>query len=72
MGQVVQGGRNWKGVGVDPFLTGVGSYEDILEIQYAGAQTRAKHFINNEQEIERIQGNSNVDYRTEHEIYVLA
>ncbi|KAI9434675.1 beta-glucosidase [Lactarius indigo] len=69
MGRIAQGGRNWEGFGADPFLAGVGAYETILGMQSAGVQACAKHYINNEQEHGRTQSSSNVDDRTQHEIY---
>ncbi|KAH8985173.1 beta-glucosidase [Lactarius akahatsu] len=69
MGRIAQGGRNWEGFGADPFLSGVGAYETILGMQSAGVQACAKHYINNEQEHDRTQSSSNVDDRTQHEIY---
>ncbi|KAF8460874.1 glycoside hydrolase family 3 protein [Russula ochroleuca] len=39
-------------------------------MQSAGVQACAKHYINNEQENQRTTESSNVDDRTEHEIYV--
>ncbi|KAH9988725.1 glycoside hydrolase superfamily [Russula vinacea] len=70
IGRVAQGGRNWEGFGADPFLAGVGAYETILGMQSAGVQACAKHYINNEQENQRSMESSNVDDRTQHEIYV--
>ncbi|OAX34984.1 glycoside hydrolase family 3 protein [Rhizopogon vinicolor AM-OR11-026] len=69
MGRIAQGGRNWEGFGADPFLTGEAAYETILGLQAGGVQATAKHYINNEQEWKRTQESSNVDDRTEHEIY---
>ncbi|TCD69440.1 hypothetical protein EIP91_007566 [Steccherinum ochraceum] len=69
MGRIAQGGRNWEGFGADPFLTGEAAYETILGMQSSGVQACAKHFINNEQEHKRTQSSSNVDDRTQHEIY---
>ncbi|KAH9010572.1 beta-glucosidase [Lactarius pseudohatsudake] len=69
LGRIAQGGRNWEGFGADPFLAGVGAYETILGMQSAGVQACAKHYINNEQEHDRTQSSSNVDDRTQHEIY---
>ncbi|KAF8548408.1 glycoside hydrolase family 3 protein [Imleria badia] len=69
MGRIAQGGRNWEGFGADPYLTGEAAYETILGMQSAGVQATAKHYINNEQEWMRTQESSNVDDRTEHEIY---
>ncbi|KAK2465560.1 hypothetical protein APHAL10511_002452 [Amanita phalloides] len=69
MGRVAQGGRNWEGFGADPFLAGEAAYETILGMQQAGIQACAKHLINNEQEHNRTTESSNVDDRTQHEIY---
>ncbi|KAI9434686.1 glycoside hydrolase family 3 protein [Lactarius indigo] len=69
LGRIAQGGRNWEGFGADPYLAGVGAYETILGMQSAGVQACAKHYINNEQEHNRTQSSSNVDDRTQHEIY---
>ncbi|KAF8346638.1 glycoside hydrolase family 3 protein [Amanita rubescens] len=69
IGRVAQGGRNWEGFGADPFLAGEAAYETILGMQQGGVQACAKHLINNEQEHFRTQESSNVDDRTEHEIY---
>ena len=85
MGRIAQGGRNWEGFGADPFLTGESAYETILGLQQGGVQATAKHFINkfvfgksactvlipllSEQEHFRTQESSNVDDRTQHEIY---
>ncbi|KAJ8591217.1 glycoside hydrolase family 3 protein [Rhizopogon salebrosus TDB-379] len=69
MGRIAQGGRNWEGFGADPFLSGEAAYETILGLQSGGVQATAKHYINNEQEWKRTQESSNVDDRTEHEIY---
>ncbi|KAE9407346.1 glycoside hydrolase family 3 protein [Gymnopus androsaceus JB14] len=69
LGRNAQGGRNWEGFGADPFLSGETAYETVLGLQNAGVQACAKHFINNEQEHYRTQESSNVDDRTQHEIY---
>ncbi|PSR70416.1 hypothetical protein PHLCEN_2v13667 [Hermanssonia centrifuga] len=69
MGRIAQGGRNWEGFGADPFLSGEAAYETILGMQSSGIQACAKHYINNEQEHKRTQESSNVDDRTQHEIY---
>lgn len=69
--RVPAGGRNWEAFGADPYLNGEASYETIIGIQSQGVQACAKHFINNEQEHYRESSSSNVDDRTEHEIYLL-
>ncbi|KAH8999621.1 beta-glucosidase [Lactarius hatsudake] len=69
LGRVAQGGRNWEGFGADPFLASVSAYETILGLQSSGVQAVAGHFINYEQETNRDSYSSNVDDRTQHEIY---
>ncbi|KAG2152791.1 glycoside hydrolase family 3 protein [Suillus clintonianus] len=69
MGRIPQGGRNWEGFGADPFLAGESAYETVLGLQHGGVQSCVKHFINNEQEHFRGIESSNVDDRTQHEIY---
>ncbi|CAL1696581.1 unnamed protein product [Somion occarium] len=62
-------GRNWEGGGGDPYLSGEIAFETITGIQSVGVQACAKHYINNEQEHFRETSSSNVDDRTEHELY---
>ncbi|KAM5538168.1 hypothetical protein V8D89_008055 [Ganoderma adspersum] len=62
-------GRNWEGAGADPFLTGEVAYEMVMGVQSQGVQACAKHFINNEQEHFRQSSSSNVDDKTQHELY---
>lgn len=62
-------GRNWEGAGADPFLTGEVAYEMVKGVQSQGVQACAKHFINNEQEHFRESSSSNVDDKTQHELY---
>ncbi|PVG04672.1 putative beta-glucosidase [Serendipita vermifera] len=63
------GGRAWEGWGADPYLSSAGSVETIKGIQSKGVQATAKHFLYNEQEHYRDTSSSNVDDRTQHEIY---
>ncbi|KAG8715739.1 hypothetical protein FRC09_016349 [Ceratobasidium sp. 395] len=69
LGRVAAGGRNWEGFGADPYLSGESAYETIIGIQNEGVQACAKHYINNEQEHYRTKSSSNVDDRTQHEVY---
>ncbi|KAH9944529.1 beta-glucosidase [Epithele typhae] len=62
-------GRNWEGGGGDPFLSGELAFETVTGIQSAGVQACAKHYINNEQEHFRDSSSSQVDDRTQHELY---
>ncbi|CAL1696170.1 unnamed protein product [Somion occarium] len=63
-------GRAWEGFGADPYLSGEGAFETTTGIQSQGVQATAKHFINNEQEHSRMTSSSNVDDRTQHEVYL--
>ncbi|KAJ7207949.1 glycoside hydrolase family 3 protein [Mycena pura] len=69
IGRVAQGGRNWEGFGADPFLAGEAAYETVLGMQQGGVQACAKHLINKCQEHFRTQESSDVDDRTQHEVY---
>ncbi|KAF9499862.1 glycoside hydrolase family 3 protein [Pleurotus eryngii] len=64
-------GRNWEGFGGDPYLSGEGAFETVTGIQSVGVQACAKHLINDEQEHFRETSSSNVDDRTQHELYAL-
>jgi beta-glucosidase len=70
LGKIPHGGRNWEGFGVDPYLAGIAMSETIEGIQSAGVQACAKHYIANEQELNRETMSSNVDDRTMHELYL--
>ncbi|CAE6533613.1 unnamed protein product, partial [Rhizoctonia solani] len=69
LARVAAGGRNWEGFGADPYLSGEAAYETIVGMQSTGVQACAKHYINNEQEIKRDASSSDVDDRTQHEMY---
>lgn len=70
LGKIPQGGRNWEGFGVDPYLAGIAMAETVEGIQSEGVQACAKHYIANEQEQGRDSMSSNVDDRTMHELYL--
>ena len=70
LGKHANGGRNWEGFGPDPYLTGAAMAETIQGMQAAGVQACAKHFILNEQELDRETMSSTVDDRTMHELYL--
>lgn len=70
LGKNAAGGRNWEGFGPDPFLTGIAMAETIEGMQSAGVQATAKHYIGNEQELNRETMSSNIDDRTMHELYL--
>ncbi|CAG5158099.1 uncharacterized protein ALTATR162_LOCUS4982 [Alternaria atra] len=74
------GGRNWEGFSPDAYLSGVLVEETVHGVQSAGVQACTKHYIANEQEIQRnpsiVNGvtieavSSNVDDKTMHETYL--
>ncbi|KAI1173245.1 glycoside hydrolase family 3 protein [Nemania sp. FL0916] len=70
LGKNAAGGRNWEGFGADPYLQGIAMAETITGMQGAGIQATAKHFILNEQELNRETMSSSVDDRTMHELYL--
>ena len=70
LGKHAVGGRNWEGFGPDPYLTGIAMAETIEGMQSSGVQASAKHFIGNEQELNRETMSSNIDDRTLHELYL--
>jgi len=70
LGKVPQGGRNWEGFGPDPYLTGTAMMETVEGMQSSGVQACAKHYILNEQELNRETMSSTVDDRSMHELYL--
>ncbi|KAI0018481.1 glycosyl hydrolase family 3 N terminal domain-containing protein [Xylariomycetidae sp. FL0641] len=81
VGRVVEGGRNWEGFSVDPYLAGSLVYEAVSGMQDAGVTACTKHFIGNEQETHRVPTqeepivqalSSNIDDKTMHELYLWA
>jgi beta-glucosidase len=53
LGRSAYAGRNWEGFSSDPYLSGVAMFQTITGHQDAGVQACAKHWIGNEQEIQR-------------------
>ncbi|KAJ5664696.1 hypothetical protein N7462_011509 [Penicillium macrosclerotiorum] len=70
LGKNPDGGRNWEGFSVDPYLSGVAMEETIHGMQDSGAQACAKHWLGNEQEHNRDTISSNIGDRVAHELYV--
>lgn len=70
LGKNPNGGRNWEGFSPDPYLQGIGTSLTVEGIQQVGVQAAAKHFIVNEQEVNREDISSNADDRTLHELYL--
>jgi beta-glucosidase len=64
------GGRNFETFGEDPQINGRIGTAYVLGAQAAGCGTSVKHFCCNNQEHERMRGDSVVDGRTLREIYL--
>ncbi|CAO3629970.1 unnamed protein product [Mucor hiemalis] len=65
-----EGGRGWESGGEDPYLTGVLAAETVEGIQSQGVIATAKHFLLNDQELNRWTSSSVADSRTLQEIYL--
>ncbi|KAF2865476.1 avenacinase [Massariosphaeria phaeospora] len=80
LGRSPYGGRNWEGFSPDPYLSGILVEETVKGMQSVGVQACTKHYIGNEQEIQRNPSrgpgptveavSSNIDDRTMHETYL--
>ncbi|CAG8116115.1 unnamed protein product [Penicillium salamii] len=70
LGKNPDGGRNWEGFSVDPYLSGIGMEETIQGMQDSGVQACAKHWLGNEQEHNRETMSSNIGDRATHELYL--
>ncbi|ROT36092.1 thermostable beta-glucosidase B [Sodiomyces alkalinus F11] len=70
LGKNPNGGRNWEGFSPDPYLQGIATALTVTATQDVGVQTAVKHFIANEQEVNRETISSNVDDRSMHELYL--
>ncbi|KAF7182719.1 hypothetical protein CNMCM7691_002380 [Aspergillus felis] len=70
LGKNPNGGRNWEGFSVDPYLSGVAMENTIRGMQDSGVQACAKHWVGNEQEHNRETISSNIGDRAIHELYV--
>lgn len=80
LGRSPFGGRNWEGFSPDAYLSGELVGETVSGMQSVGVQACTKHFIGNEQEIQRnpttvndttVEAiSSNIDDKTMHESYL--
>jgi beta-glucosidase len=64
-------GRDFEDYSEDPFLSGTLGVAFVRGLQSQGVGATVKHFVGNEQELDRMRVSSNVDERTLHEIYLL-
>lgn len=63
-------GRNFEAYSEDPYLAGRIGTGFVNGVQSRGVGTSPKHFVANEQELERLRSSSNLDERTLREIYL--
>lgn len=74
-GRTPQNGRNSEYMGEDPLLGGLMAAAHIRGIQTrtseVAVQAVIKHYVANEQELDRNRSSSNIDERTLHQIYTL-
>lgn len=69
LGTKAQGGRNWEAFGSDPYLQGIAGGLSVKGLQDQGVMANAKHWLMNEQEIDRNTISSNVYDRALRELY---
>ena len=63
-------GRHFESYSEDPYLAGRIGVGFVSGVQSQGVGTSPKHFVGNEQELERLRSNSLIDERTLREIYL--
>ena len=71
LARVPQNGRTFENLGEDPYLAGDIAANEIQGIQSQGEIAEAKHYLGNEQELNRQTSNSVIDQRTLRELYLV-
>jgi beta-glucosidase len=71
LARIPQGGRTFENLGEDPLLAGEMAANEIQGLQSQGEIAEAKHFVGNEQELDRQTSNSVIDQRTLRELYLV-
>ena len=71
MDRAYESGRTYEGNGEDPYLTAAMAAAEIPGIQSQGVIATAKHYVCYEEETDRTLVSSDVDERTEQEIYCM-
>src|SRR5690606_16855892 len=64
-------GRNFEYMGEDPYLAGVMSVAETRAVQARGMIAMAKHYVANEQEVNRMSVRERIDPQVLHELYLL-
>lgn len=72
MVRIERGGRDFETLGEDPLLAGKIAVADIQGIQSQGVMATVKHWVANNQEVDRTTTDARVDERTLHEVYMPA
>jgi beta-glucosidase len=70
LARIPQNGRTFENLGEDPLLAGAIAANEIQGIQSQGEIAEAKHYLGNEQELNRQTSNSVIDERTMRELYL--
>lgn len=69
LGRVPVAGRTFEYFGEDPYLSGMLAAANVRGLQETGIMANLKHYVANNQELNRTLSSSNMDSRTLHEIY---